>query len=341
MKKKAICVIFGGKSEEYEVSLKSAYNVLESLCKESYEIYKLGITKDGRWLLFEGENKEILNDIWHKGRVKEVTLDFNSSTLLILENGKRIKIDKALIIMHGENGEDGHLQATLDLAGISYLGPDHLASSICMNKYVTKLVARAQGIRVARDVFLTKDNYCLEEIYKNVEKIGYPVFVKPNTSGSSVGVSRVENKNQLKDAIEDAFLVSSAVIVEEEIKGTETELALIEKNGKVQISTSGQLSYKGAYYSYEEKYKSQDTQYIIPSKISEETEKALRECCEKLFFALGLKGLSRIDFFVCGDEIVFNEVNTLPGMTDISMFLKLFEHDGISRKKLINLLASE
>ncbi len=338
MNKRTICVIFGGKSQEYEVSIRSVFSVINALDREKYEIVKIGITRDGRWYLYEGDKEKILNDTWHSETLQEIALDFNSKSF-ILSNGKKIKPYNTLIVMHGENSEDGRIQGCLDMAGISYVGPSQEASAICMNKYLTKLIAKQLDIRVARDVLVTQNNYSLQQIYQKTEKIGYPVFVKPTCQGSSVGVTRVERKEKLKSAIEKALSYSASALIEEAIEGTETEVAILEKNKEIKAIATGQLSYKAEFYSYDEKYKNQKTEYVIPSKIDAKTEKSLKECSKRLFFALGLRDLSRLDFFVTPqNEIIFNEVNTLPGMTDISMYPMLLNHQGISFAQMLELL---
>ncbi|MBQ7761704.1 MAG: D-alanine--D-alanine ligase [Clostridia bacterium] len=340
MNKPIICVIFGGKSQEYEVSLRSAYSVLNALNEDKYQIVKIGITRQGSWYLYNGGNEQILSDTWHKSPdLIEIALDFNSHSFILSDSGKRLKPDKVLIVMHGENSEDGRLQGCLDMAQISYVGPGQDASAICMNKYITKLVARDLGIRVAKDILVTRRGYSLSDIYEKTRKIGYPVFVKPTCAGSSVGVTRVENEAQLKSAIEKSLTFSPSALIEEAIQGVETEVAILEQNQKIIAISTGQLSYKGEFYTYDEKYKNQKTEYIIPSKIDPKTEKSLRECSKNLFFALGLKALSRLDFFVTPqNEIIFNEVNTLPGMTDISMYPMLIKQSGISFSQLLQAL---
>ena len=338
MDKRLICVIFGGESSEYQVSLRSAYSVLNALNKEKYQIVKIGITRVGKWYLYEGSNEKILNDTWHDSPLQEITIDFNSRSFL-LKDKRKIKPYNTLIVMHGENAEDGRIQSCLEIAKIDYIGPCSISSAICMNKHLTKQFAKALDIRVARDVVVTQDNYQSKEIQDEIEKIGYPVFVKPTCQGSSIGVSRVEKREELKKAIEKALMYSKSALVEEYINGVETEVAILERNNRIIEIESGQLSYKESFYTYEEKYKNQNTKYQIPSKIDTQTEKSLKECSKNLFFALGLKDLSRIDFFVTKEnEIIFNEVNTLPGMTDISMYPMLLSSKGISLSKMLDIL---
>ena len=338
MDKRLICVIFGGESSEYQVSLRSAYSVLNALDKDKYQIVKIGITKKGKWYLYEGDNEKILKDTWHDSPLQEITIDFNSGAF-ISRDKRKIKPYNTLIVMHGENAEDGRIQSCLDLAKINYVGPDPQASGVCMNKHLTKLFAKALDIRVARDVLVTCDNYQSKEIQNEIEKISYPVFVKPTCQGSSVGVTRVEKREDLENALEKALSYSKSALVEEYINGVETEVAILEKDHQIIAIESGQLSYKESFYTYEEKYKNKNTKYQIPSKIDEKTEKSLKECSKKLFFALGLKDLSRLDFFITKEnKIIFNEVNTLPGMTDISMYPMLLNSKGISFTKMLDIL---
>ncbi len=334
MQKPVILVIFGGKSSEYEVSLASACSVLEKTDKEKYEIVKIGISKDGKWYLYEGETSDILNDSWQE-KAKAIELDINNGYLVVGE--EKIKPDKILPVLHGEYGEDGRIQALFELMDLSYVGCDSFCSFSSMDKDITKKIAKDIGVKVAKGITLYKNDMGKQESKKRIKKIGYPVVVKPTNGGSSVGVSIVKNECEIDIALKKAFEFSKKVLVEEKIDGKEIELAIIEKNGKPYFSTLGELSYTGEFYDYNEKYKNGKTEYIIPAKISKKSEKKIRKYARDLYYALGIKNLSRMDFFVKKNaEVYFNEVNTMPGFTEISMFPKLLINDGISYSDIIN-----
>ncbi len=334
MKKPTLCVIFGGKTKEYEVSLCSAYEVLTYIDCEKYEVIRLGITKKGEWYIFEGSNEEILNGKWENGALVPVTLDLSSGHLIVMEKHiYAISVDVFFPVTHGDYVEDGRLQGLFEIADVKYVGAPSFASHICMDKALTKGVAREWGIPVAKDVLLNKNTRT------RVDNLDFPVFVKPCMCGSSIGVSRVDELAELDIALRSAFGCCPRVLIEEAIEGKEVEVAVLERDGEILVSSVGMIKHTGTFYDYEEKYKSSSSGCIIPAPIDEKTEKSLRECAKKLFLALGCRGLSRFDFFVKKDGgIIFNEVNTLPGFTKISMFPKLFMYDGLEYGEIIDAL---
>ncbi len=337
MERLNVAVLFGGESKEYEVSLSSAYSVLLEIDKEKYNVIKIGITKDGKWYLYEGESSRILNDTWHKSKEKkELFIDVNKG--LLIAEGKPLKIDKILPVLHGEYGEDGRYASIFDTIKINYSGCGFFASAISMDKDVTKLIAKREGVPVAKWTTVYKSELeNMSKIYKKIEKIGYPVFVKPSRAGSSVGVSQVNSKKELEGALLYALSLCDKVLIEEKIDGRETEIALISKDGELIGSTVGQIKYKSDFYDYDTKYNSSEVEYVIPAKLTAESERLVRKYAKKLWHALEIKDLCRMDFFVNDNgEVVFNEVNTFPGFTGISMFPKLLMYDGYSFKDIIN-----
>ncbi len=336
MKKSTLCLIFGGKSSEYYVSLNSAYSVITAL-EPAYEVIKIGISKNGKWYLYKGENIKIKNDSWEKEGTLPVTIDINEGTF-VFEGGK-IKPYKILPILHGENYEDGKIQSLFDLADMIYIGCRSSTSHACFDKHITKLIAREQGIRVANDTVLFKgdpnNEKRIEQFLKNTN---FPVFVKPSGAGSSIGAGIVDTPEKLSTAITLAFKYSDKVLIEEKIDGTETEIGVIEKNSEIYLSPPGQIKYSEAFYSYDAKY-NQENEYIIPAKITEKTKKELEECLKKLYSALGIRGLCRFDFFVTSDgALVFNEVNTMPGFTHDSLFPMLWQYSGYSTAQILNII---
>ena len=337
MKKPTIAVIFGGESSEYEVSLTSAYSVLMEIDKEEYDIIKIGITKNGKWHLYEGELAGILNDTWHKGdKINEISVDLNGG--YFLANGKRLYIDKILPILHGEYGEDGRYASLFEILKMDFVGPNFFCGAVTIDKDVTKLIAEREGVPTSRwEVVFEKDLKNMQKIQRAAEKIGYPVFVKPSRSGSSVGVSRVSHPKDLEAALRKALKISPKVLIEESIYGLESEIALILVNGRLTLSSVGQIEYTSEFYDYETKYQSDEVKYIIPAKISKKSERELKKYAKKLFSALEIKDLCRMDFFLKENgDVIFNEVNALPGFTGISMFPKLLENDGFTFKDIIN-----
>lgn len=351
MKKPTLCVIFGGKSSEYEVSLRSAYGVITHIDNEKYELVRLGITRRGEWYIFEGENEEILKDEWHFGAIVPVTFDLSNGHLIVLDKELyAIVVDLFLPILHGEYGEDGRIQALFDIAGVKYVGCGAFSSHICMDKNLAKGVAEKIGVPVAKQCLVnakynvqnaksTTLSSCLRHIPllaqrrledENFVEIGYPVFVKPTLCGSSVGVSRVENQEELKPALENALKYGDEVLIEELVDGIEVEIGVLETKNGIVLSDVGMVKHKGIFYDYDTKYKCEDNEYLIPAPIENDVTEKIKKAAEGLFFALGCRGLARLDFFVKKDgAIVFNEVNTLPGFTEKSMFPSLFKGQGL------------
>lgn len=337
MKKRKICVMLGGKSSEYEVSLRSAYEVLTQLDKMNYEITVIGITRCGKWLLFKGEYEEILNGVWEKSK-KNVRVGIDPSRGKLIELGKKIReidIEVVFPVMHGEYVEDGRLQGLFDIAGIKYVGCSSFSSHACMDKHISKSVARELGINVAKWVKITKNTPIC------VDNLTFPLFVKPNLGGSSVGASRVEQSELLSSAVSNALSYSDSVLIEEAIEGNEIEVGVLEANKELIVSSVGMLSYEGSFYDYFAKYNSEKTRYLIPAPIDKETEEYIKARAKELFLALGCSGLARFDFFLKkSGDVVFNEVNTMPGFTKGSMYPMMFNNMGIPFDSLLSHILS-
>ena len=273
MEKLTVCVVFGGRSGEYGVSLKSAYTVLEAIDYEKYNVIRLGITKCGKWYLFNGSNGEILSDQWEKGNICPVTVDINSGCLLC-ENGEKTEIDLVFPVLHGMDGEDGRLQGLLDLAGIKYIGCGAYSSHTGMDKHLSKLIATECGADVSPyTVINKKDEISFEKINTWAENIGYPVFIKDAYGGSSVGVYRAENEGELNDSLNALFGKCEKILIENGISGQEIEIAIMETDGEIKASSVGEIKHKSRFYDYDAKYNSDSVEYIIPALIDEKTEK--------------------------------------------------------------------
>lgn len=338
-----ILVLFGGQSTEHEVSLKSAANVLNKLNPQKYNIIKVGITKMGRWFLYEGDIKNIKDGSWENGNITSAFLSPDASMGLVVlrESGTDIKkVDVVFPVLHGAWGEDGTIQGLCALAKIPCVGPDMISSAVCMDKTATKILLKNLGIPQADWLTVTDNELCdMDAVVERVEeKFSYPVFIKPANAGSSVGIGKSHNKEDLKEHLLKAAEIDSKILVEEYIEGREVECAVLGNNEPI-ASVLGEIVPDKEFYDYEAKYQS-DSQLVIPAPISETKSNQIREFAKTAFTKIGLKGMSRIDFFVhkMTGDIYLNEINTIPGFTDISMYPMLLEHTGISGEELVDKL---
>ena len=334
-------VIFGGMSSEHDVSIESGLSVIKNLNYEKYEILPIYINKNGEWF-----------------RVKKIpkNTEIEEANLESIENIAETikKCDVVFPVLHGKFGEDGTIQGLLDLLKIPYVGPGVLASSIAMDKVYAKIIFEKANLKQAKFMYLKKQsnqyvlvdknlnekkdsliNLC-EEIEKNIK---YPMFVKPSNSGSSVGINKAKNIEELQKYIEYASEFDTKILVEEGIIGREIECAVIGNN-EVKASSVGEIRPADEFYSYNAKYIDNKSELIIPANISDELSKKVKEMAIKAFKAIDGKGLSRVDFFVNTEtnEIFINEINTMPGFTAISMYPKLWENDGLEYSKLLDKL---
>lgn len=341
MEKIKVCCLFGGVSTEHEVSLISVTSVLENIDREKYEPVMLGITRGGRWLLYDGEISAIATGEWERDMDHTRSAWISPSRdgrFVYVEDGSKIPIDVVFPVMHGANCEDGTLQGLLMLANIPFVGPDCEASALCMDKAAAKTVLNSIGIPQARAVIVDRVDYADRgaKVFDDCAKLGYPLFVKPSRAGSSVGVSKVRDASELEKALHDAFRIDRSVLVEEFIRGREIEVAVMGNDHPV-VSACGEIDPGSDFYDYDTKYNNDTASYYIPARIDDDTADAVRAYALAIYKKLGCKGLSRVDFFV-GDRIVFNEINTLPGFTSISMYPKLFMHFGMSYPEIIDRL---
>ena len=347
MKQQTVCVLFGGMSPEHEVSLRSAECILTNIDKEKYHVVPVGITREGQWIYYAGTDYHALpRQTWqnHPDNRPAAISPVRGQGLLVFEGDTvvRQRIDVVFPVLHGENGEDGTVQGLLQLAGIPYVGPHVTASAVSMDKSMTKLVADQANVRqaawelVTADVFANKREAILDRIEL---RFAYPVFVKPAGTGSSVGVNKAKDRTSLAAALEEALRFDRKVLVEEFIDGHEVEVAVLG-NDSPMASICGEIDAGAEFYSYDAKYISDSSRTLIPARITDEQAEQVRETAVKVFRAMGCQGLSRVDFFVTyqDGEVVFNEINTIPGFTSISMYPKLFEASGIPCPDLIDQL---
>ena len=349
MKKLSVCVLFGGVSPEHEVSLRSAESVLNHIDKEKYNVFPVGITKDGDWVLFGGTDYSMLPaGTWQncENNRRAALSPVRGQGLLSFENDcvVRERIDVVFPVLHGENGEDGSMQGLLQIAGLPYVGPQVAASAACMDKTITKLIADNAGVRQAAWHLVTQRDFShdADTVLDAVEAMfAYPVFVKPAGTGSSVGVSKATERASLLEALRVALSFDDKVLVEEFIDGQEVEVAVLGNDSPF-ASVCGEIDSGAEFYDYEAKYISDCASFFIPARLSEEVAECVREQAIRVYEAMGCRGLSRVDFFVTRkeQEVVFNEINTMPGFTSISMYPKLFEASGIAYSELIDNLIS-
>ena len=345
MRKLSVCILFGGISPEHEVSLRSAESVLNNIDKEKYNVYPVGITKEGNWVLYTGTDYSLLpSGQWleYEGNRQAAISPVRGQGLLSFEGDCVVRehIDVVFPVLHGENGEDGTIQGLLQLAGIPYVGSRVAASAVAMDKTLTKLVADKVGVpQAAWHLIWRKDveNRVDSAVAELERKFSYPMFVKPAGTGSSVGVSKAHDRMELEMALRQAAVYDEKILVEEFIHGREVEVAVMGNDSPV-ASVCGEIDSGVEFYDYEAKYVTDTSVAYIPARISEQVEEQVREAAVRIYSAIGCRGLSRVDFFVTydGDRVVFNEINTLPGFTSISMYPKLFAASGIPYSQLID-----
>ena len=347
MKKLSICVLFGGMSPEHEVSLRSAEFVLNCLDTEKYNVFPVGITKDGDWILFSNKDySQLPTGQWQNapGNRRAAISPVRGQGLLSFEGDCVVRehIDVVFPVLHGENGEDGAMQGLLQMAGIPYVGPHVAASAVSMDKTLTKLVVGQAGIPQAAWLLVRSSELDarMDSIVAQVEeRFAYPVFVKPAGTGSSVGVSKAADRNALEKALLDAGKFDAKILVEEFIHGREIEVAVMGNASPV-ASICGEIDSGAEFYDYDSKYITDTSTAYIPARIPEEVAEQVRDMAVRVYTAIGCQGLSRVDFFVTyeGERVVFNEINTLPGFTSISMYPKLFAASGIPGGQLVDTL---
>ena len=347
MKSLSVCILFGGVSPEHEVSLRSAESVLNNIDESKYNVFPVGITKEGKWILYGGKDySDLPSGRWltHPDNRQAAISPIRGQGLLTFEGDcvVRQQIDVVFPVLHGENGEDGTIQGLLQLAGIPYIGPHVAASAVAMDKTLTKLVVDQAGITQAAWNLVRRADMGsrMEGTLDALEaKFAYPMFVKPAGTGSSVGVSKATEREDLKKALLEAGKYDDKVLVEEFIRGREIEVAVMGNESPV-ASVCGEIDSGADFYDYDAKYITDTSVSYIPARIPEDVAETVRDTAVKVYKAIGCQGLSRVDFFVTWQEnrVVFNEINTIPGFTSISMYPKLFGASGVPYSQLIDKL---
>ncbi len=314
-----LTIIFGGKSNEHNISILSARSIMKYINKDKYNISLIYIDKDGIW--YKCHDIDNLDNL-------ELIKNFNMLT----------QTDIVFPVLHGKYGEDGRLQGLFEILGIKYVGCRLDSSLISMDKELTKIILNNINIPQAKYLCVHKNNYNINSILKAINtQIKYPVFIKPARSGSSIGINKAYDSNSVDKYIKEAFKYDDKVIIEEYIKGREIEVGILGNNELI-ISDIGEIKTNDDFYSYDSKYKNNKSKTIIPALIDDALVYKIKGCAIEIYKVLECRGLSRLDFFVDNDRIIFNEINTMPGFTNISMYPMLFESIGINYSDLIDRL---
>lgn len=341
--KKNIAVIFGGHSSEYKVSLQSAAAVISHMEHLPYNIILIGITKEGQWFRYFGSTDHIENDTWQSGRCIPAIISPDASHHGLMEfYGVDIHfthIDAAFPVLHGKNGEDGTIQGLLAMANIPCIGCGPLSSALCMDKDIAHRLASQAGIKVPRSIVLHDyDRISGSELARNVEAMGYPVFVKPANAGSSFGITRVIHSGQLTGALKAAFAHDHKVLIEESVDGFEVGCAVCGRESLI-IGEVDEIELSEGFFDYNEKYTLKTSKIHMPARISDEDKKRIKETALLLYRTLECDIFARVDmFFTKQKNIVFNEINTIPGFTAHSRYPGMMKGAGMDFDTIIKKL---
>lgn len=343
MTKKTVAVLFGGQSSEHEVSCVSATTIISNINQEVYNTLLIGITKEGKWIKVNNV-EDIVSGAWRKGTTTAVISPDATQKGVLLISKDNVTIEKVDVIfpaLHGLYGEDGTVQGLISLSGIPYVGCGVLASAVSMDKLYTKIIVDTLNIRQAQYVPVLKhDLENMDGVIKRIEaKLTYPVFVKPSNAGSSQGVSKANNKQELVDALMLAIKHDRKILVEETIIGREIECAVLGGNSP-KASGVGEILAAADFYDYDAKYNNAESKTVISPDLPEGVVEQVKDIAVQIFRAVDGFGLSRVDFFLekGTNQVVFNEINTLPGFTSISMYPMLWEAKGIGKMQLVEKL---
>ncbi len=336
-KKLNVAVFFGGCSPEYSVSLKSASAVLENLSHKTYHLLMIGITKEGEWYHYTGTTDRIRNDTWHKGpdcAPAVLSPSRKRHCLIVFQKDgiKYLPIDIAFPILHGKNGEDGTLQGAIEMAGIPLAGCGVLASALSMDKDRAHKLASLSGVRIPKSIVL-EINTSRKTAVDFSHTAGFPLYVKPVKAGSSYGVTKVTDISGLIPAIELAFTYDNQVIIEENIDGFEVGCAILGnvQDERLLIGEVDEIELSSGFFDFTEKYTLQTSKIHVPARISPEKASEIKAVAEKIYRILGLSGFARIDLFLTPHgDIIFNEVNTIPGFTEHSRYPGMMKAAGYS-----------
>jgi D-alanine-D-alanine ligase len=347
-----VAVIYGGRSSEHAISCVSAGSILRNLDPERFEVVAVGITPEGSWVLTDGSPETLaITD----RKLPEVTGESGTALALAadpLRRGELVSlgqtpgqmltsVDVVFPILHGPYGEDGTIQGLLELAGVPYVGAGVFASAAGMDKEFTKKLLAAAGLPIGDHIVLRAQQKA--PTLDDVERLGFPMFVKPARGGSSIGVSRVNNADELPLAIADARRHDPKVIIEAAIEGRELECGVLEfPDGSVKASAIGEIRVAGVqgredgFYDFATKYLDDGAELDVPAKVDDDVAEELQRLAIQTFKALDCQGLARVDFFLTDDGPVVNEINTMPGFTTISMYPRMWAASGIDYPTLVS-----
>ncbi len=340
-----IAVLFGGRSAEHDVSILSARNVVKAIDASKYEVVPIGINRRGGWFLVEiGDDGSLPSAVPESGTEISLLPGGNGRLLAIPENGTPFelqRIDVVFPVLHGPFGEDGSVQGLAEVAGVPFVGSGVLGSATAMDKDVAKRLLREAGLPVARSVTLRAGDE--PSFGKITDALGLPVFVKPARQGSSVGVSKAETAEEFRAALREALVHDRKVLVEEFVAGREVECGVLEHgDGRLTVSVPGEIipAASHGFYTYEAKYiDAEGAALQIPAELSDAATRQLQDMSRRAFQALSCEGMARVDFFVRADgSALVNEVNTIPGFTNISMYPKTLAASGIAYSDLVGRL---
>lgn len=332
---KRIGVVFGGTSSEYEVSLKSTVAVLKALESLPYEVMMIGITKEGDWLWYQESVNLIENDTWFlEASCVPLSFDFTGQGFVNKATNQGVLVDIVFPVLHGGDGENGAIQGLFEMMKLAYVGCGVGASSISMNKMLLHEFAKAVGVKSTPSLLINTKKIT-KEVETFINEAGFPLFVKPNEAGSSKGISKVESEAELVKALEEAFKFDSKVILQKEVVGIEIGCSVLG-NEDLTVGACDQVNLAQGFFDYEEKYNLITAGIQVPSIIDITLQQEIKEQAQRLYKALGCSGLARIDFFLTTDnQILLNEINTMPGFTDHSRYPMMMKEIGLSFEQII------
>lgn len=338
--KKKVTVLFGGYSSEYGVSLQSAASVIEHINTDKYEVILVGINRSGEWYLFEDHIERIKDDTWEEVSNKKVTISVSREDhgLIIFEKHKieKLRVDAVYPVLHGKNGEDGTIQGLCELAGIPVVGCDMLSSALCMDKQIAHDVVAQVGVKVPRGI-VVDGNVEEEKVLEKISELNFPLYIKPMKAGSSFGITKVKDITEVADAVLLALKHDSTVIIEENIEGFEVGCAILGNGSDLIIGEVDEIELSDGFFDFTEKYTLKSSKIHMPARIDKELAERVKAEAIKIYKALKCKNFARVDMFITPDkDIVFNEVNTIPGCTSHSRYPNMLKGIGISFEEFIN-----
>lgn len=345
MEKLKLGIVFGGNSSEYPVSLHSVASVIRNLNQERYDVTYIGISREGVWYCYDGDVDTLEHDHWleHPSTKRALLSPSAKEGLLVFDNEiKKISLDCILPILHGKNGEDGTIQGLFEMAQIPYVGCTTASSAIAMDKAFTHIICEAQGIPMAPYIALMKmEDIDYEQLAHDVmETLTFPLFVKPANAGSSFGITKINEIDELKSAIAFAFQYDDKLIIESGIDGFEVGCSILgNAMGALKVGEIDEIDTHNTFFDYEAKYELENTEIICPARVDKEISDKVKAIAKQIYVLLGCKGLARVDMFISKDkQIYFNEINTIPGFTAASRYPTMMKQVGIDFTMLIDAL---